>query len=147
MKKTLLLLFIVPLTVLAGAFKAGFARLDITPPLGVPLSGNYTYRPAEFVHDPLEATCVAFSDGITTALVYTVDNLHITDDVIARAWDAIANATGVKRDTVFIASTHTHNGPATSPGQISGQKCTDEERANACRLIAATTDMLVADPR
>ena len=144
MKKAILLLPFLSMSVFAGTFEAGFARLDITPPLGVPLSGNYTYRPAEFVHDPLEATCVAFSDGTTTALVYTVDNLHITDDVIARAWDAIANATGVKRDTVFIASTHTHNGPATSQGQISGQKCTDAERANAHRLIAEANDMLVA---
>ena len=144
MKKMVLLLSSLSLSVFAGTFEVGFARLDITPPLGVPLSGNYTYRPAEFVHDPLEAICVAFSDGITTALVYTVDNLHITDDVIARAWDAIDNATGVKRDTVFIASTHTHNGPATSPAQISGQKCSDEERVRAHRLIAEASDMLVA---
>ena len=109
----LVLVALLSLAALADRFEAGFARVDITPPLGVPLSGYFGYRPAEKILDPLEATCVAFSDGVKTALVYTVDNLHVSDDVIARAWTAIARATGVTRDTVFIASTHTHTGPAT----------------------------------
>ena len=143
MKKIFLSLFLVPVVALGGTFKAGFARLDITPPLGIPLSGNFAYRPAEFIHDPLEATCVAFSDGVNTALVYTVDNLHIPNDVIARAWRAIGDATGVSSQMVFIASTHTHNGPATG-NAYSLDACPESERARARRLIDESEDMLVS---
>ena len=129
-------------TAWADTLQAGFARADITPPLGTPISGYYGYRPAERVLDPLEATCVAFSDGTTTALVYTVDNLHVSDDVIARAWDAIEKSTGVRRDTVYIASTHIHTGAATEKRYyLTGLSGAAE--ADAMRLIGIANDLLV----
>ena len=133
---------IMALAVQADSFKAGFARTDITPPLGVPISGYFGYRPAEKVLDPLEATCVAFSDGVTTALVYTVDNLHVSDDIIARAWDAIAKSTGVSRDTVYIASTHIHTGAATEKRYyLTG--LSGKAEADAMRLISIANEILV----
>ena len=53
----------------AGEFKAGFARVDITPPLGSFMPGYYQVRRAKEVLDPLQINMVAFSDGKTTALV------------------------------------------------------------------------------
>ena len=47
----------------AGEFKAGFARVDITPPLGSFMPGYYVDRRAKQVLDPLQINCVAFSDG------------------------------------------------------------------------------------
>ena len=126
-----------------GRFEAGFARVDITPPLGTPISGYFGYRPAEKILDPLEATCVAFSDGTTTALVYTVDNLHVSSDVIARSWEAIARSTGVARYTVFIASTHTHTGAATEKRYYL-RGLSGEAEAEAVRLIGLANDLLVS---
>ena len=139
----IVLVALLSLAALAERFEAGFARVDITPPLGVPLSGYFGYRPAEKILDPLEATCVAFSDGVKTALVYTVDNLHVSDDVIARAWTAIARATGVTRDTVFIASTHTHTGPATEKRYYL-RGLTAEAEAEAMKLIHLSNDLMVS---
>ena len=113
-----------------SVFETGFARVDITPELGVPLSGNFAYRPAEFIHDRLEATCIAFSDGTTTALVYTVDNLHITNYMIERSWNAIEKATGVPRQRIFIASTHTHNAPETGKSYKNPSPEADLVKAN-----------------
>ena len=66
-------------TVFAGEFKAGFARMDITPPLGTPISGYYHRRVSDGILDPLYARCLAVSDGETRALVLSIDNLHLYD--------------------------------------------------------------------
>ena len=42
----IVLVALLSLAALADRFEAGFARVDITPPLGVPLSGYFGYRPA-----------------------------------------------------------------------------------------------------
>ena len=62
------------LTMHAG-FKAGFSRVDATPPLGIPMVGHFHKRNATAILDPLCVECVAVSDGENTALVYSVDDL------------------------------------------------------------------------
>ena len=54
-------------------FKAGYAKADITPPLGVFMPGYFKERFAKEILDPLEAVCVAFSDGRTTAVILQLD--------------------------------------------------------------------------
>ena len=66
------------------SFAVGYHRIDITPPLGVPLSGYYHRRLMTGILDPLHATCLAFSDGTHRAAVVAVDNLQIADSVIAQ---------------------------------------------------------------
>ena len=127
----------------AAALDVGFARVDVTPPMGTPISGYFGYRPAVGVLDPLEATCVAFSDGCSTALVYTVDNLHISDDIIARAWTAVGKATGVGRDGVYIASTHTHTGAATERAYYLIGADPETEKA-ALATLSQANDLLVS---
>ena len=55
--------------------KAGFGRIDITPPLGVSVQGYYEKRLADGILDPLELNCVAFSDGENKAVLITALNL------------------------------------------------------------------------
>ena len=38
--------------------KAGYARIDITPPLGSPIAGYYDPRIADGILDPVYATAV-----------------------------------------------------------------------------------------
>ena len=97
---------------LQAEFKAGFARVDVTPPLGIPLVGYFRTRPADGIFDPLCAECVAVSDGANTALIYSVDNLQLRNEFFAAAFPAITAATGVPRDRIYVHSTHTHTGPA-----------------------------------
>ena len=80
--------------VVAGEFKAGFARVDITPPLGNFMPGYYVDRFAKEVLDPLQINMVAFSDGKTTALVAQYDTEALSDMVADRMRDAIVKATG-----------------------------------------------------
>ena len=93
----------------AGALKAGFARVDITPPLGSFMPGYYQDRRAKKVLDPLEINMVAFSDGEQTALVAQVDTEAISDEVADLMRDAVVKATGVARDAILLHASHTHD--------------------------------------
>ena len=98
-----------------AAFTAGFARLDVTPPLGIPLVGYFSHRVADGILDPLCIECVAVSDGTNAALIYSVDDLHLTKPFFAKAFPAITAATGVPRDRIYVHATHIHTGPADWP--------------------------------
>ena len=75
----------------AGEFKAGFARTDITPPIGTPLAGYYSRRVSEGVFDPLYARCLAVSDGESRAIVLSLDNLHLADKVFKDVREAVSS--------------------------------------------------------
>ena len=94
----------------AGEFKVGFARTDITPPLGVDMPGYFKLRTAKTVLDPLQVNCVAFSDGKTTAFVMQVDTVSLKGDTADRMRDAVVKATGVDRNAMMIHASHTHDG-------------------------------------
>ena len=62
--------------------KAGFARLDITPPFGNPLAGYFTKRSLSGILDPIEINAVAVSDGENTALLMAVDFIGVDKEHI-----------------------------------------------------------------
>ena len=93
---------------------AGFARIDITPELGVNIVGYPNIRIADGILDPLLATAVAVSDGDTTAVIMSVDVIGIEQDTAMEIKANIEKELGVSRDAVYIACTHTHLGPATA---------------------------------
>ena len=112
MKKTTLFLLTaaVSMSALAAEFMAGYAKTDITPPLGVYMPGYYKLRYAKEVLDPLEVVCVAFSDGNTKALVMQLDTEAISDIVGDEMRDAASKATGINRDAIILHASHTHDG-------------------------------------
>ena len=89
-------------------FQAGFARVDITPPLGSPLAGNSQYRPAEKILDPLELNCVAFSDGENKAVLITADFLYVMEDAATRIRGMIAKRCEISAENVFMQGLHQH---------------------------------------
>ena len=94
------------------AFKAGFARVDITPPLGTPLVGYFEERRAKGVLDCLEASAVALSDGGNAAVLVAADLLGIEGVAFgASLRKRIAASAGVDADAVYVHCTHTHTGP------------------------------------
>ena len=115
MKKTIVLALALGTGAVFAEFKAGFARVDATPPLGIPLVGYFSHRVSDGVLDPLYIDCVAVSDGTNNALIYCVDDLHLTKPFIEKAVPAITAATGVPRDRIYVHATHIHTGPADWP--------------------------------
>ena len=101
--------------------QAGFARVDITPPLGSSLAGHNQYREAEFVLDPLQINALAVSDGERTAILFSVDLLYIRKDFSTKIRRKIAEVTGLPFEALFIAGTHTHYAPSLWPDTLEGQ--------------------------
>ena len=91
--------------------KVGFARVNITPPLGIPIAGYYQLRLADKVLDELEASALALYDGKETALVYSIDLLEIKSECSEPILDFLSEELSVKKESIFLACTHTHTGP------------------------------------
>ncbi|GAA3548812.1 hypothetical protein GCM10022419_031420 [Nonomuraea rosea] len=100
---------------------AGAAVADITPPVGGSLAG-YAARASgsTAVHDPLLATAVAVSDGVTTSIVISCDLIALDPDTTRRIAGDVQERTGIPAGRVAVAVTHTHAGPAVTRGGIGG---------------------------
>lgn len=93
-------------------FEVGFSRVDITPPLGVPMAGYTFLRKASAVLDRLELNALAFSDGNGTAILMAADLLDLQDnDYAVELRRRVAAAAGVPTDAVYFHCTHTHLSP------------------------------------
>jgi hypothetical protein len=112
--KVLALSVLAVFTALAdGGFKAGFSRVDITPPNGVSLPGYFHKRLVDGVLDPLVVECVAFSWNGEAGLVFAVDNIHIREELCRKANAIIEKELGIPGSRQFINCTHTHTGGET----------------------------------
>jgi len=93
--------------------RAGFGKSDLTPPLGVELTGYgyYLNRCALSVLDPLYARALLLESGDTRVLIISCEllglNRHICADVAA-----YAAKYGIQPDHLIIVSVHTHTGPS-----------------------------------
>ena len=93
-------------------FQAGFAKIEITPPLGSLMSG-FVIRTegATAVHDPLFARALALSDGKQTALLLILDVIGVSSQLVASLRQQITGQTAIPCDQIAILATHTHGGP------------------------------------
>ena len=92
--------------------KAGFAVGDITPELGIYLTGyGNPARLAEAVHSPLRATAMVLADGATEAAVISLDWCGISEELASAMHHAINDATGIPADHILVCATHTHSAP------------------------------------
>lgn len=97
-----------------GGFCSGYGREDVTPkePIGLPGFANTEHRISTEVRDPIFVTCLAFSQGNDTVLMYSMDTLYI-DARSARIIRKVLNEQfGVPENRIFLCATHTHSGPA-----------------------------------
>lgn len=96
--------------------KAGYAYVDITPPLGCTLNGFIArYRPAQAVDLPLYARALWLCDDHAPALLVAFDALGLTDSFAERLIADLAAATGSPVDAVILHASHTHAGGMTVP--------------------------------
>ena len=94
-----------------ATFKAGFGRVNITPPLGVNLAGYYHERISEGILNELQANCLAVNDGENTAVLFSCDLLYCSQGQIDYTRELISKTLGMPIEQIFIACTHTHTGP------------------------------------
>ena len=94
--------------------KAGFGRVTITPPFGIPLAGYFVERPMDGVLDELEIQALALDDGENKTLILAADLLGIRAVDLNPVRKAIAQRLNMAVEAVMIACTHTHTAPQIS---------------------------------
>ena len=98
----------------SACFRAGFGQALITPNYPVPMSGygNSAQRMSQGFMDYSYVSCIAVQDEAgNTALFVTMDVSGIYDAVVDRLLDVVNKATGIPREQIYLAATHTHSGP------------------------------------
>ena len=105
-------------------FKVGFSRVNIDPMMNINISGYFKVRLADGVLDSLEANTVAFECDGKRGVMIALDLIGMKQWIFERIAQSIGEATGLKRDEIFISCTHTHTGP--SMPEEAGEKGTLE---------------------
>ena len=113
----------------AGDLKTGAASVVITPPLGVPMAGQYFERGAEAVHDDLYAKAMVFEkDGIRVAVV-SCDLVEVTAKLVQEVRKIVEKQTGIPGSHVMMGATHSHTGPVVNMGDIYSAKSISKTHA------------------
>lgn len=122
--------------------RAGFAALDITPPLGVALAGHFNYRASTGVHDPLTAQVLVLELGDARLALVGTDLLGVTAEVTAAVRERVQATIGLPPEHLMLWATHTHAGPSLTGGERAPR---DEDYAS--ELVARLAGGVVAAAR
>jgi len=93
--------------------EAGFAEIDITPPLDLKIAGSLFPRDIEGLLDPLMAHAMVLRSGETTLAIVTCDLLVLSQETVASIRKDVERTIGIPGAHVAISATHTHTGPYT----------------------------------
>lgn len=94
-----------------AALRAGSAKVDITPPLGLKLIGSQG-KPSDAVLDELHGRALVLGDGANTVAIVSVDLLYAPlEEITGPVRALVAERIGIPEQNVMICATHTHSGP------------------------------------
>lgn len=95
---------------------AGFAHVDITPPIGCTMAG-YAGRvhPATGVADPLFCRTLVLEHAGERLAVVGTDLIGIDAELAQAVRDLAHRECGIPADSILVAGSHTHWGPAIRP--------------------------------
>lgn len=100
------------LSVDAAELKAGAAKIDITPPLGVSLDGSISKNgPVTGIHDRLHARALVLAEGKTRLAIVIVDACMVAQEVFDDAKAIVNKTSGFPTGCMLMAGTHTHAAP------------------------------------
>jgi neutral ceramidase len=98
-------------------YRVGFAKVDVTPPVGTPYLGHVPRHPRlAGVHDPLYARATVIAAGETRVAIVSTDTLGLPDTLlgagrrfVGEVKQEIARRTGLPASHAMIASNHVHS--------------------------------------
>ena len=91
-------------------FEFGFYEKEITPPLGCGIPGYFSIRRACDVLDRLYARALVIKEGEEKVAILSIDGLHPKKDVCDNIAKRVEEYTGIPRNNIMIAFTHSHTG-------------------------------------
>ena len=93
-------------------FRAGFAEVEITPPVGTPMQGSNSKTTAKAVLDPLHVRAAVFEKDGERFVIVQLDTALILAAETAAIRKKVEAVHKVPGDRVMVAATHNHAGPA-----------------------------------
>jgi putative membrane-bound dehydrogenase-like protein len=112
---TLLLSLLWTSTALRAEFRAGAAKVDVTPPaemLPVIQNGGFLSQTVGKVSDPLHARALVIDDGTGPIAICVVDSCMLPTPLCDKAKAIVAERTGIKIERMLISANHTHAAPS-----------------------------------
>lgn len=94
--------------------QVGFSEVNITPELGLPMSGMLKPPRAQGVQWPLFGRTAVLDDGHRLAAIVALDLLLLLPVTVAELRAALTAGTALEPADVMIACTHTHRAPYTA---------------------------------
>ncbi|QNL51550.1 neutral/alkaline non-lysosomal ceramidase N-terminal domain-containing protein [Olivibacter sp. SDN3] len=91
-----------------NTLRAGAAQVEITPPLGTLINGEFTSRYATDIADPLYAKALVLQDSQMTLVLVIVDICAMQRDLLDEIKERIQAELRILPAQTLIASTHTH---------------------------------------
>ena len=108
--------------------KVGFAVADITPELGIYLTGyGRPERLATGVHSPLTATAMLLQDERQEAVVIGLDWCYMDSEAAEEILRGVSAASGIPEAKILLCCSHTHSAPHTAFGRTLGRVSVDPE--------------------
>ena len=96
--------------------KAGAAKIEITPPAGIPLAGyGCREKKSEKIDDPLYTKSLILSSSKTKIIIITNDLIGIPRDLSKKVRDILNKKIKIPQDNILICASHTHYGPVLKP--------------------------------
>jgi neutral ceramidase len=92
----------------SNSLLAGAAKIDITPPLGTFINGDFVAHYARYIHDALYAKAIVLKSDQTMIALIVVDTCVIPKEFADQVKSAITEQTGILFQNILISSTHTH---------------------------------------
>ena len=98
-------------------FKAGFARVEVTPPLGTELTGYFEKRISDGALDAIELNALAISKNEEKALIITGDFMYTGEKMLSEMRELLEEKVGIGAQNIILQSVHQHT--STSPDSVS----------------------------
>ena len=93
-----------------STLRAGFARTDITPEVGMEVPGGFAKSFNKGIHDPLWVEAACFDHGAVKLAVVGVDLIMIPAEVVYSARAQAEARCGMPAANIMVGASHTHNG-------------------------------------
>ena len=120
--------------------RAGFSEIDITPPLGTDMPGDFVPHTANGTYGGLFSQAAAFTVGDESVMLVSMDILSSTVEYASDIRRRISASTGLSADRILVAAIHTHTGPALEYDLWLCRACPDIASATADKTVRCAVE-------